>query len=160
MADSYEESRRVRKMINVKEITILTHCHATEDCEKVLHTIKNILPPGIRDDILFNKQVLHGHYGNPIVIIKTTITDNTEQVIKHIANLMNESEKTILSVSFDLRYDRRSNKFYLRISKQEAFRRKVVIYDADDVIKLIIGFKGSRRPEKIKEFLREMGLIK
>ncbi|ABN69953.1 Protein of unknown function DUF54 [Staphylothermus marinus F1] len=147
-------------MINVREITILTHCHATEDCEKVLHAVKNILPANIRNNIVFNKQVLHGHYGNPITIIKTTITSNAEQVLKHIANLMDDTEKTILSVSFDLRYDRRENKLYLRISKQKAYGGKIVIHDSDDVIKLIIRLKGSRRPEKIKEFLREMGLIK
>ncbi|ADI32703.1 RNA-binding domain-containing protein [Staphylothermus hellenicus] len=147
-------------MINVREITILTHCHATEDCEKVLHAVRNILPSNIRNNIVFNKQVLRGHYGNPITIIRATITSNAEQVLKHIANLMDDTEKTILSVSFDLRYGRRENKLYLRISKQKAYSGKVVIHDSDDVIKLVIRFKGSRRPEKIKEFLREMGLIK
>ncbi len=147
-------------MINVKEITILTHCHATEDCEKVLKAIKNILPPNIRDRVSFSKQTLYGHYGNPITIIKTTIRENIEDILRYLAGKMSDSEKSILNISFDLRYDRKGNKLYLRISKQEAFRDRVMIYDGDDIIKIIIGFKGSRRIDKIKEFLRNMGLIK
>ncbi len=147
-------------MFKVHEIEFITYCHATEDCSRVLNALKNLLPPSIRDKTSFTHQTLHGYYGNPITIYSTKIREYAEQLIEYLADQFNESEKAILSATLELRYDRRSNKLYLRVSKQEAYNKKIVLYDSDDVIKIVISFKNGRGLNKVREYLKSMRLIK
>ncbi len=147
-------------MIKIKEIEFLTHCHATENCNKVITALLNLLPPEQRNKVYIEKQTLPGHYGNPITIIKCKIRDETDKVIQYIAEKLSDTEKSLLTVSLDLRYDKRTNKIYIRVNKQEAYRGKIMLDDGDDVIKIIINLSGTRRIEKIREILREKGLIK
>lgn len=146
-------------MFKAHEITLTTYCHATEDCSKVVSALKNVLPPDIRDKIIFMQQVLHGYYGNPIVIYSVRIDKNIEKIIKYLSSKLNESEKAILSSTLELRYDRRSNKLYLRISKQDAYNNRIVLHDSDDVIKIIISFKNGRGLHRVREYLKSMRLI-
>lgn len=147
-------------MIKIKEIEFLTHCHATENCNKVITALLNLLPSEQRNKVYIEKQTLPGHYGNPITIIKCKIRDETDKVIQYIAEKLSDTEKSLLTVSLDLRYDKRTNKIFIRVNKQEAYRGKIMLDDGDDVIKIIINLSGSRRIEKIREILREKGLIK
>ncbi len=49
--------------------------HATEDLDKVMEAIHNILPNDQTEEIAFNKSVLEGHYGNPITFFEARIKD-------------------------------------------------------------------------------------
>lgn len=147
-------------MIKIKEIEFLTHCHATENCNKVITALLNLLPAELRSKVYIEKQTLPGHYGNPITVIRCRVKEKTDDIIQYIAEKLSDTEKSLLTVSFDLRYDKRTNKIYIRVNKQEAYKGKIMLDDGDDVIKIIINLSGTRRIEKIKEILREKGLIK
>jgi len=147
-------------MIDINEVEIITHCHATEDCNKVLQALRNLFPPDLRDEVSFKKQVLHGHYGNIITIFSTKLRgEQAYKIVKHLADSLPKTEKNLLRLTFDLRYDKRGNKLYLRLSKQDAFLGRLILYDSDDVIKMIISFRGNRKPDKILEYLKQLGLI-
>ncbi len=144
----------------IYSVEITTHCHATENCDKVLQAVKNLLPENFR-----NKEPLiteyRGHYGNIIKIIRYILeNDEATTFLKYLGGKLSTTDKSILSVSFDLRYDRRSNKFYIRIDKQASYNDRVVVTEGDDIIKIIISFKGSRKKELVRKLLEEYGLVK
>jgi RNA binding exosome subunit len=47
--------------------------HATEDLDKVLEAVQNVLPSDHIEDIIFKRSNLEGHYGNPITFFDTRI---------------------------------------------------------------------------------------
>ena len=40
--------------------------HATEDVDKVIEAVQNVLPSDLDEDVAFKRSNLEGHYGNPI----------------------------------------------------------------------------------------------
>ncbi|MET1160695.1 MAG: RNA-binding domain-containing protein [Thermoprotei archaeon] len=146
-------------MISAHEIEIKTFCHATEDCAKVMKALLNIIPPDLRREYSVVKQVVHGYYGNPITIYTLRIREGLASVIDYIANKLDSSDKAILSATLDLRYDRRANKLYLRFSKQDAYLNKIILSDSDDIIKVTISFKNARGINRVREYLKNMGMI-
>ncbi len=147
-------------MIRVNEILLTTYCHATEDCEKVVKALKNLLPPSLRNQYRLIRKNFHGYYGNPITVYELKINNRLEEIIEYFSNNLDDTEKAILSATLDLRYDQKGNKVFIRVSKQEAFHNKIILYDSDDVIKITISFKNGRGLNKILEYLRERKLVK
>jgi len=147
-------------MITIERIEFNTHCHATEDCNKVLQAILNTIPSELHSELVVSKQILHGYYGNPIVLINAVLNTGFDKFLEYLSSKLSESDKAILTVTLDLRYDHRGNKLYLRLSKQDAYNNRFTLYDGDDVVKIIISFKGGRGLEKIREYLKSKGLIK
>jgi RNA binding exosome subunit len=49
-------------------IDIRVFAHATEDPEKVLAAVRNILPTELEENLVFQKTGLTGHHGNPILL--------------------------------------------------------------------------------------------
>ena len=43
--------------------------------DKVMEAIHNILPSRLLNDVTFNRNVVEGHYGNPITFFETRIND-------------------------------------------------------------------------------------
>uniref|UniRef100_A0A7J3PJK7 Exosome protein n=1 Tax=Staphylothermus marinus TaxID=2280 RepID=A0A7J3PJK7_STAMA len=148
-------------MIRVSSVEYLVYCHATEDCSKVLEAVKKLLPPDMRDTVVFKQQKLRGYYGNPITVISLKIIENAEKIFDYLISRINDIDKAIISSTIDLRYDSRLRKLYLRFDKQEAYRGNVVLQDSDDVIKIIISFSNHySKLNSVKEYLRNKGFIR
>jgi len=49
--------------------------HATEDVDKVVMAVQNVLPSDHVEDVTFNRSNLEGHYGNPITFFDARIKD-------------------------------------------------------------------------------------
>ncbi len=146
---------------SINEVIITTHCHATEDCGKVLQAVKNLLPREMHSRINPVIQSYQGYYGNPIKIITITLRgENAEKLLDHIGSRLSDMDKSILDVSLELRYDRRSNKLYIRFDKQLAYRGEQVISDTDDIIKITISLKGPHRLDMVRELLKKHGLVR
>lgn len=148
--------------IDINDIEYVVFCHATENCFKVIDAVKKTVPPDIRDKLEFKQQKLRGYYRNPIAIFSAKIVNrfDLERILDYIASRLRDIDKAILSSTLDLRYDEKTNKLYLRIDKQEAYRGNIVIQDSDDIIKIIISFKNHPSLEKIREYLRDRNLIR
>jgi len=147
-------------MFKAVDVELTTYCHATEDCDKVVYALKNLLPPDLRDSVRVEEQLLHGYYGNPIKTLYIRVVEKSEDILSYLSMKLSDTDKSILSATLDLRYDARSNKLYIRFSKQDAYNDHLTIYDSDDVIKLVISFKNGRGIDRLRQYLREKGLIK
>ncbi|MCD6464774.1 hypothetical protein J7L27_00170 [Candidatus Bathyarchaeota archaeon] len=131
--------------------------HATEDQNKVLAAAKNTFPPKYAESISFSKNNLKGEYGNPIIFFKTKIREPEiiESLLHNISSNLPLIDKEELERNLSLHVDRGS--LYIRLNKQEAFKGKLKLSQADP-IRIRIRFKVSGI-EKIRETCREIGLL-
>ncbi|PIX31523.1 hypothetical protein COZ60_04140, partial [Candidatus Bathyarchaeota archaeon CG_4_8_14_3_um_filter_42_8] len=68
--------------IPIGYIDIRVFAHATEEVDKVLNAVRNILPPELIDIVAFKKTNLTGHHGNPIILFETRIKEkNAAQTV-------------------------------------------------------------------------------
>lgn len=147
--------------VEISQIEITAFCHATEDCSRVEESIKNMLPHEVRKSIKISYNVERGYYGNPITIITTKIADKQQvsTVVKHITAILEDLEKKILKSTFDLRYDHKTGRFIIRLSKQDALLGQLKVTDSDDIIKVVLHIKNSKNRSAILKHLTDIGLL-
>jgi len=127
--------------IEISRVTIQTHGHATEDLDKVKQSILNIVPQSLRDRIAIEHEVVKGYYGNIINRLKVSLEGNDAvESVKYLLSIMSEGDKLSLINTIDIRYNKKSNEIYIRLSKQDAYLGFATLYDGDDAIKVVITF--------------------
>jgi RNA binding exosome subunit len=131
--------------------------HATEDEEKVLTAVRNILPKELSANAAFQKTSLTGHHGNPIILFEAKFTDKQALpvVLEKIANSLSALDKETLNSEMKLHLEKRN--LYLRFDKQSAFMG-ALRFSSNDPIHFKIHFK-NKTPEEIMEICRETGLL-
>jgi RNA binding exosome subunit len=131
--------------------------HATEDENKVLEAVHNILPVDYQKDVLFNRNVVEGHYGNPITFFDARINDKeiVRALVENISSKLSILDKEELSREFDRYVDKGS--FYIRLDKQAALQ-KIIKLLINDPIRIRIRFMKSKN-EDIMEICRSIGMI-
>lgn len=131
--------------------------HATEDAEKVLTAVRNILPVALSEDAIFQKTLLTGHHGNPIVLFETKLVDKQALigVLRKIGVGLTVLDKETLENDLKLYLEKRN--LYLRFDKQFAFQGEVRL-SQNDPIHFKIHFK-NKSFEEIVAICREAGLL-
>lgn len=145
------------RRIELSEVVISTHCHATEDLEKVRRALVNVLPPELRSAVKLHTEILHGYYGNPIVKLETRIKgDDAHMVIRYILSLISDGDQRYLLNSLNMRYDAKDNELFIRLDKQEAYLGNIVLYEGNDSIKITVSFSMTRSVDAVREFLERI----
>ncbi len=140
----------------VARLELRVYVHATEDREKVLQALREIVPEEYWGEAEVEEETYHGHYGNPIVVITVTFHGETaSRVLDSILARLGEADRGALSVSLEDRVDKEGT-LYFRLSKQDAFLGRLILYEADDVVRVSVGFHG-RRKDAIREYKRRLG---
>jgi len=131
--------------------------HATEDPEKVMKAVQNILPAEQEEDIQFERCKLEGHYGNPITFFETRIKDKkiVGALLKNLSDNLTPVDKRELEANIERCIEK--GNLYIRLDKQAAFRGKVKLVTADP-IRLRIKFRKTRTEEVIK-VCKELGML-
>ncbi len=147
----------MNRKIELSEVILSTHCHATEDLEKVKKALMNSIPLELRSIADIHSEILHGYHGNPIVKLEVRFKgDDALNVIKYIISMLSDVDRRYLLNSLDIRYNRKDNKLFLRLDKQEAYLGNISLYEGDDSIKVSISFSMIRSIDAVKEFLERM----
>jgi len=107
-------------------VSVRAHCHATENVDKVVRAIENVMGFPIR----LNKTITSGYYGNEIVILEGRV-DKARDVEKFWENIR-EVHPQILAEIDDL-VDNNCN-LYLRFDKQLAYLGELVLRRGGDTI--------------------------
>lgn len=138
-------------------VDIRAFAHATEDTEKVLAAIRNVLPTESVDSVVFEKSNLDGYYGNPITLLETRIKDRNvaQAVFGKLASCLSLLDKELLSNEIMQHLDKGS--LYLRIDKQSAYLKQFRL-GSTDAIHFRMHFKKSN-PEEVIETCRKFGLL-
>ncbi|MDI9619929.1 MAG: RNA-binding domain-containing protein [Candidatus Nezhaarchaeota archaeon] len=129
--------------------------HATEDQDKVLKAVENLVPPRLRGRGELAVEDTLGHHQNPIRIFKVSFR-NPEQAMQALSWLLGGlpgTDRERLIESVDLHLDEKL-KLYMRLDKQEAYLGRFKLASGDDVVKVKFSFKGSR--EAVRQLLERL----
>lgn len=143
--------------IPIGYINIRTFVHATEDPDKVVNAIRNLLPKGITKNADLKKSNLTGHHRNKIIILQIHFTEKntTQAVFNKLASSLNTLDKELLNSKIKQHLER--GNLYLRFDKQSAYLNEYKLSSADP-IHFKIHFK-KRNVEEILEICRKSGLL-
>ncbi|UCG45024.1 MAG: hypothetical protein JSV58_06530 [Candidatus Bathyarchaeota archaeon] len=127
--------------------------HATEDPEKTVKAVRNILPTESIDDVTFKMHSLQGHYGNPILLFQTRIVKQVATALaQDLFTRLEEPHSEMKAEEPPL--PRPGKDVYLRFDKQAAFEGKLQSSHADP-IHLHIRFKRLKAKD-VKERCQEL----
>ncbi len=117
----------------VDYIDIRAFAHATEDPEKVLAALRNILPLDTTGTIVFAKSGLSGHYRNPITLFETRIKDRklAQAAFEKLAAGLGVLDKELLGSEL-MQHLERGN-LYLRLDKQSAYLGEIRLGQTDPI---------------------------
>jgi RNA binding exosome subunit len=138
-------------------IDIRVFAHATEDLEKVMNAVHNILPTEFIDNVTFKRANLSGHHGNPVVLLKTRIKE------KRIALAIFEKLSSGLSIfekdqlSSEIMQHLEKGNLYMRLDKQAAYHNEFKLNQIDP-IHFRVHFK-KHSPKEVVEICRKFGLL-
>jgi RNA binding exosome subunit len=147
----------VSSKLPIAYIDIRVLANATEDPEKVLTAVRNILPEELRERVIFQKTALTGHHGNPIILFRTKLTDKQAllSVLEKIGAGLTPLDKDTLDRNLKLHLEKRN--LYIRFYKQSAYNSKFRI-SHNDPIHFKIHFKNKIFSEII-EICRNAGVL-
>lgn len=141
--------------MTVRSVRLRVSVHATEDEEKVVTALLNVIPKELRDRVKIEREEYEGHYGNPILVLTITVEgEDAESVLSYILSRLDSVDKKLLAASLEERVDKEGS-LYFRLSKQDAYQGRLSVYESDDVIRVSVGFRGKRR-EAMREYKRRL----
>jgi RNA binding exosome subunit len=143
--------------IPIGYIDIRVFAHATEELEKILNAVRNILPEELVDSITFKKTSLTGHHGNPITLLEARVKEKNaaQAVFKKLASSLSPLDKELLRNEIRQHLD--GGNLYIRLDKQSAYLNEVKLCTTDP-IHFRIHFQ-KHKPEEIIEICRKFGLF-
>jgi RNA binding exosome subunit len=138
-------------------VDLRVFAHATEDHEKVLTALRNLLPTNLAETVQFTKENLTGHHGNSITFFTTQLTEKKllPTLLEKIGKSMNALDKEELNTNLKLHLEKTN--LYLRFDKQSAFLCKIK-FAQNDPVHLKIHFK-NKSSEEILEILKKSELL-
>ena len=138
-------------------VDVRVFAHATEDPEKVLVAVRNILPVELDECVVFRKTSLTGHHGNPIFLFETKLTDKRvlPAVLQKVGASLTALDKEQLACELKLHLEKRN--LYLRFDKQFAYQGQVR-FSQNDPIHFKVHFK-NKTFEEIVEICRSSGVL-
>lgn len=143
--------------MSIAYIDIRFFAHATEDLDKVIEAVQNVLPANYVDDIIFRRDNLQGHYNNPILLFETRIKKKeiAEAVVENFSSHLGELDKKALREEIDLHMQKGS--LYIRVDKQAALQGELKLCTTD-AIRLRIRFKKAKA-EDIVKMCQDLGIL-
>jgi RNA-binding protein len=138
-------------------VEIRVSAHATENEEKVLTAVRNLLPSDLAETVRFEKSSLTGHHGNPINLFTTQLTDKKllPMLLEKLGSGLNALDKEELNNNIKLHIEKHN--LYLRLDKQSAFLGNFK-FAQNDPIHLKIHFK-NKVADEIVEICQKSGLL-
>jgi RNA binding exosome subunit len=133
------------------EINVLVH--ATENENKILHSIDNVLSISAEK---FSYSVSEGHWGNRILLLTATIDgQSAKDLILKIMSSLNSNDKYLLSSLFDKYVDENGN-LYIRLDKQWICKGKISLSESDSIR---VRFRPVRRYKPSNTLQNYRGLL-
>jgi RNA binding exosome subunit len=116
----------------VREVDISTFANATEDEEKVVKAIRNLLIDELKG-IKLTRRRLSGYYGDPISVISGKVRrKGATETLKNLLNSLSTLDQQKLLDEIGERFDKNGN-FYVRFDKQKAYLGKVSLQETDPI---------------------------
>jgi len=142
---------------SINYVDLRVFAHVTEDPEKVLTAVRNLLTTKLAETVQFKKNSLTGHYGNAITFFTTQLTEKTllPELLEKLGQTISALDKEELNTNIKLHLEKTN--LYLRFDKQAAFLGKIK-FAQNDPIHLKIHFK-NKTPEEMLETLKKFEML-
>ncbi len=134
-------------MSNQVEVTIEIIFHATEDSSKVLEPLVELFH--LEEE--FSTEKILGHYGNPILLVKCSITK--KRALKFISDLASKISKAQLNDlidNIDMYFE--DSSLFLRIGKNELVRKEISLQQ-NNAVKIKIKMPIYKKDEITKTYV-------
>ena len=143
--------------VPIAYIDIRVFAHATEDAEKVLAAVHNVLPTELVGKVAFKKTGLTGYYKNPLILFETRVKekDALEAIFEKLASNLDSLDKELLNNEINQHLDK--GNLYIRFDKQSAYLNELKLCSTDP-IHFRIRFKKSD-PEEIAKICKKFGML-
>jgi RNA binding exosome subunit len=143
--------------IPITYVDIRFFVHATEDPNKVVEAVRRLLPTNHVDEIVFKRNNLKGHYGNPITLFQTRVKKReiVKAMVETLSSGLGELDKEALLREIGSHMEKGS--LYIRLDKQAALQGNFKLYSADPV-RMRIRFRKKKLEDVIKT-CRELGML-
>ena len=135
-------------MTHQLEITAEVILHATEDSKKIFEPIFDLFQ--INEDEFTIEKTL-GHYGNTIVLAKTTLVKKrAEEFVKKLASMIPKTQMKELIENMDIHFEDTS--LFLRIGKNEIVRNEISLQQ-NNAIKIKIKMPVYKKDQISKKYI-------
>ncbi len=135
-------------MAHQLEVTAEVILHATESSKKIFDPIFDLFQ--INEDEFTIERTL-GHYGNTILLAKTTLTKKrAEEFIKKIASKIPKTQMKELIENIDMYFEDTS--LFLRIGKNEIVRKEISLQQ-NNAIKIKIKMPVYKKDQISKKYI-------
>ncbi len=135
-------------MVKHIEIIIEIIVHATEDTRKIFEPILKLFD--IKEEE-FIKERLEGHFGNPILLMKTKLGKNrAEEFIKKLVSKISESQMDEFLQNIEMYFE--GSSLFMRISKGDLVRRSISLQQ-NDALKIKISTPVYKKNELVRTYL-------
>ncbi|MEM1545827.1 MAG: RNA-binding domain-containing protein [Candidatus Methanomethylicia archaeon] len=126
--------------LRVRSIKLETFGHETEDEEKVIKALLNIVPERLRNIINLTMLTVKGHFNNKIKVFKVKVENLlANETLDYIIKSLSRDDKEFIRNTIDMRFNR--GVLYIRFDKQKAYLGSLELTDySDDIIKTEIVF--------------------
>lgn len=130
-------------MPRIERLVVQVLCYATEDEEKVMKAVENLVGSEAMEHMALSSSSLTGHYGDPISLIRLTLLEGAvaKQVFRSILERLSPQEKEEIW-SERAEKGRHGGKIYLRLDKQAAYLGAARISDKDP-IRIQVDIRGG-----------------
>ncbi len=120
--------------MRIERLSIQVLCHATEDEEKVMRAVENVVGIEMMDKMKISSNSLKGYYGDPILMIKfeTSDPETPMQIVRRIFSKLSEYEK-IDVIQNCLERGKHGGKLYIRLDKQAAYNDVLRLSNKDSI---------------------------
>lgn len=138
-------------MPRIERLVVQVLCHATEDEEKVMKAVENLVGSEAMEHMSLSSSSLTGHYGDPISLIRLTLIEGriAKQVFRGILERLSPEEREEVW-SERAEKGKHGGKIYLRLDKQAAYLGATRISDRDP-IRIQVNIRG-----KVEAFRRRL----
>ena len=149
--------KQVLSQLPVTYVDFRFCAHATEDLDKVMEAVQNVLPSDHIEDVTFKRSNLEGHYGNPITFFDARIKDKetVRALVENISANLSSWDKEALDRTMNRCVEKGS--LFIRLDKQAALKGKIK-FATSDPIRIRIRFKKNKT-EDVTKICREIGIL-
>mgnify|MGYP001377610501 CR=1 FL=1 len=127
--------------MRITHIALKSFVHATEDFEKVLSCLRNLVPFNFEYDV----DKSDGHFGNPISTLRVGIP-RQRQIAEFMGFMTKELSKDDMVELID-KLEKRlvGNKLYFRLDKMATFKGEVALGEGVQVILTVTSYPYERK---------------
>lgn len=135
-------------MVNHIEIIIEIIVHSTEDTKKIFEPMLELFD--IKEEE-FVKERLDGHFGNPILLMKTKLgKKRAEEFIKKLVSKISKSQMDEFLQNIEMYFE--GSSLFMRISKGDLVRRSISLQQ-NDALKIKISTPIYKKNELVRTYL-------